>query len=335
MGGTVGYTFSIGLRRALFSNEAGQGSAPIAHAAAKTDEPAREGVVGGLEPFIDTICICTLTALVILLTGTWNRSPVGEFAGSIELQSQPAEAGASVWTVVADTQLKALPELGKLGPWSTGDQFFLLAQVPDNKNANTGTNFVPIKGTVATTLTPEDDPDIKKGDLYLSWSPVRLDHKDWQSVPEKLELIGMEVYRDFTGASLTAHAFDREFPGLGKWLVTLAAWLFALSSMISWSYYGEQATIYLVGSRGVLPYKLVFLFLTIAAPIAIVHTSELEAVMDYGTGWMLWANIPIVLLMSFIAVRCLNDYVRRLRAGEFHPHAAPPIVDVAEGRDVE
>src|SRR5690606_41797078 len=69
------------------------------------------------------------------------------------------------------------------------------------------------------------------------------------------------LFRSFTGASLTAHAFDREFAGLGKWLVTLAAWLFALSSMISWSYYGEQSTIYLVGNAGVLPYKFVFLFL--------------------------------------------------------------------------
>src|SRR5690606_38128235 len=140
---------------------------------------------------------------------------------------------------------------------------------------------------------------------------------------------------DFTGATLTAHAFDREFPGLGKWLVTLAAWLFAISSMISWSYYGEQSTIYLTGGPGVLLYKLIFLFLTIVAPIAIADTADLEAVMDFGSGWMLWANMPIVILMGFLAVRCLDDYFRRLYAGEFHAHAAPPIMDVAEGKDVE
>ena len=65
-----------GVRRGLFSNEAGQGSAPIAHAAAKTDEPVSEGAVALLEPFIDTIVIVTMTALVIIMTGVWSeRTP--------------------------------------------------------------------------------------------------------------------------------------------------------------------------------------------------------------------------------------------------------------------
>ena len=67
-------TMLWGVRRGLFSNEAGQGSAPIAHSAAKTDEPVSEGVVALLEPFIDTILICTITALVILSTGVWNQT---------------------------------------------------------------------------------------------------------------------------------------------------------------------------------------------------------------------------------------------------------------------
>jgi AGCS family alanine or glycine:cation symporter len=74
-GGFVGSTFLLtilwGVRRGLFSNEAGQGSAPIAHAAAKTEYPAREGLVASLEPLVDTLIICTLTALVIILTGAW------------------------------------------------------------------------------------------------------------------------------------------------------------------------------------------------------------------------------------------------------------------------
>src|SRR5690554_3926389 len=65
-------TLMLGVRRGLFSNEAGQGSAPIAHAAAKTDEPVSEGVVALLEPFIDTLVICTMTGLVIITTGVWN-----------------------------------------------------------------------------------------------------------------------------------------------------------------------------------------------------------------------------------------------------------------------
>jgi AGCS family alanine or glycine:cation symporter len=63
----------LGMQRALFSNEAGQGSSPVAHSAAKTKEPIREGVVAGLEPFVDTIVVCTMSALVILISGVWNR----------------------------------------------------------------------------------------------------------------------------------------------------------------------------------------------------------------------------------------------------------------------
>ena len=73
IGGTMGYAFLFGMKRAIFSNEAGQGTSPIAHSAAKTREPVREGIVAGLEPFVDTIVVCTLTALVILSTGVWQR----------------------------------------------------------------------------------------------------------------------------------------------------------------------------------------------------------------------------------------------------------------------
>ena len=83
------------MKRALFSNEAGQGSAPIAHAAAKTDESAREGIVGGIGPFIDTLCICTVTALVILLTGTWNRDAIKSEGGEMGRLSSAARLASS------------------------------------------------------------------------------------------------------------------------------------------------------------------------------------------------------------------------------------------------
>lgn len=77
-GGFVGSTFLMtllwGVRRGLFSNEAGQGSAPIAHAAAKTEYPMQEGLVASLEPLVDTIFICSLTALVIVVTGAWTAN---------------------------------------------------------------------------------------------------------------------------------------------------------------------------------------------------------------------------------------------------------------------
>jgi AGCS family alanine or glycine:cation symporter len=80
-GGFIGSTFLLtmryGIARGIFSNEAGQGSAPIAHAAAKTEYPVREGLVALLEPLVDTLIICTLTAMVILVTGSWTSGEMG------------------------------------------------------------------------------------------------------------------------------------------------------------------------------------------------------------------------------------------------------------------
>ena len=79
-GGFVG-VLVWGIRRASFSNEAGLGSAAIAHAAAKTDEPVREGIIGMIGPFIDTVIVCTMTALVVIITGAWNDPSIPQSAG--------------------------------------------------------------------------------------------------------------------------------------------------------------------------------------------------------------------------------------------------------------
>ncbi|MGA1399892.1 MAG: alanine/glycine:cation symporter family protein, partial [Phycisphaerales bacterium] len=109
LGGTFGYAFLWGMKRALFSNEAGQGSAPIAHSAAKTNEPVREGVVAGLEPFIDTLVVCTITALVVISAGSWNRSAAAEFPetpGIVQARDADGNAIAGEW-VPATTALPA------------------------------------------------------------------------------------------------------------------------------------------------------------------------------------------------------------------------------------
>lgn len=74
LGGAVGSVIIIGAKRAAFSNEAGIGTAPMAHGAAKTDEPIREGLVAMLGPAIDTLIVCTLTALAIIITGVWQTT---------------------------------------------------------------------------------------------------------------------------------------------------------------------------------------------------------------------------------------------------------------------
>ncbi len=316
LGATTWFGITTGLQRALFSNEAGQGSSPVAHSAAKTSEPAREGIVAALEPFVDTCLVCTLTALVILSTGTWNRESVGRFGGEVRV----VQNGDQSWSVAGPTIIEALPKLPLPETWSEGHSFFLLVDT-SAQNVDRGSTRAKLVGDV---IRKADDP---QGGLEIVW----------RSPPEGAQLVDGNVYRELTGAALTGHAFDRAVPGLGKYLVTLTCWLFAVSTLISWSYYGEQATVFLLGARFVVPYKLVFcVAIVIASFPQFVRTDrQLGNLADLGAGCMLATNVPIILLLSGRAMRCLRDYLDRLARGEFKSHAAPPLVDVMEGHDVE
>lgn len=315
LGGTVGFAFMQGMKRALYSNEAGQGSAPIAHAAAKTSEPAREGIVGGIGPFIDTICICSLTAMVILATGTWNRNAIGQFGDDIIL-IQITDSRDPIWRVNASHDITKLPRLQQ-EEWKRGSQFFVLANVVGAVHGETGSNTIPVTGQIIETRIATNKKMAEK--LRLKWKDLRLNESDWIGVPSGIVLENPEVYRHYGGAYLTAHAFDRQFPGLGKWLVTFASWLFAISTMITWAYYGEQGIVYIFGNRSVLPYKLFFLIAVFYGATGISGTGHILSIIDISTGAMLWANLPIVLALGHLAVRSLNEYLHRLKNGEFHP----------------
>ena len=217
LGGTAGAAFIFGMQRALFSNEAGQGSSAIAHSAAKTDEPVREGVVAGLEPFIDTIVVCTMSALVILVTGIWNRP------AEVQLSNLSVNQSGQNWSI--DGTIGDAPTL------SSGDKVFMIYS--GSKNAESGNALNKVYGTVVTDGTQTS----------IKWNEITSNKQ-----PET----NGEVYLDYVGANLTAAAFDKVSDGLGKWLVTLASWLFAISTMISWSYYGEKGVSFLLGEKAIL-----------------------------------------------------------------------------------
>jgi AGCS family alanine or glycine:cation symporter len=198
VGGFVG-TLVQGFRRAAFSNEAGVGSAAIAHSAARTDEPIREGLVALLEPFIDTIVVCTTTALVIVVTGAWNN-----------------------------------PEAGG-------------------------------------------------------------------------------------GITMTAFAFATVFPWFPKVLMGIAV-LFAFSTMISWSYYGERSWIYLFGNRSLIGYQLIFLAFTFGG----VVFQNADVVLNFGDLMILgmaFPNIAGVVMLASLVKADLDRYFSRLAAGEFTIHS--------------
>jgi len=200
-GGLVGVLVQ-GFRRAAFSNEAGCGSAPIAHSAARTAEPVREGMVALLEPFVDTIVVCTMTGLVIVVTGAY---------------ADP-EAGQGI--------------------------------------TMTSTAFASV----------------------FSWFPI---------------------------------------------VLSFTATLFAFSTMISWSYYGEQCWAHLFGVRSILVYQGVFLLFTWGGAVF-----QATAVVNFGDMMILgmaFPNLVGVMLLSGKLRRDLDVYWRKLQAGEFlrYEHGKP------------
>ena len=308
IGGTMGYAFMFGMKRAVFSNEAGQGTSPMAHAAAKTREPVREGVVAGLEPFLDTIVVCTLTALVILSTGVWQRG-----AEAVMLDEPRAVATTEGWTF-EPTRISERDG----GEWQTGTSVLLI--VSADPNPMSGNTLHRIDGSLLVA---------ENGDYFVEWGLL--------ATTAEPVVNDRGIYVSYAGASLTAKAFDTVVPGLGQWLLTLAVWLFAISTMISYSYYGEQAMVFLAGERSVMSYKIVYCLLAVVATMGFLRTdAQLDNLSGFGTGVMLFVNVPIIWLFGAQAMRAYKDYIRRLDAGTAGPeHENPPLEDVISGKDVE
>lgn len=280
-GATLGVAFIFGMRRALFSSEAGLGSAPIAHSAVRTPEPASEGIVAGLEPFIDTLVVCTMTALVILVSGVWNRGPTAAwYAEPAMIQVAPGS-----WQPATGM----LPETN--GAWTIGDQVFV---VVDQDGARSKV-FGDIVETDAGPL--------------VHWRPI--------SAPTPPRLAENGIFVDYPASTLTALAFDTAFSGLGMWMVTLTVWLFALSTMITWSYYGEQGVVYLAGERWVVPYRWLWCVLIFVTCLGFIRTdAQIDAISTVALGFMLAINLPTMWILGHRAMRAWHDYFRRLESGE-------------------
>ncbi len=303
IGGTAGAAFVFGMKRAIFSNEAGQGSSPMAHAAAKTDEPVREGIVAGLEPFIDTIVVCTFTALIILSTGVWNRAP------DVTLDVLPAVSASAAGWQFEDSALDG-------DDWRNGERVVLVIAADERDG---GFDRYRLEGTV-----------VSRADRYVV---------SWDSFISDVEprIVGDGLYRSYVGAALTAKAFDSVTPGLGKWLITISAWMFAISTIISWAYYGEQGVVFLAGEKPVLAYKIVYCVLVFVATLGFIESAaDLDNFTGVGTGVLVCANIPICWFFGYQAMRAYKDYVARLKSGRMGPdHPPPSLDDLLSGRDIQ
>ena len=240
LGATFAYVFDRGVNRGLYSNEAGQGSAPIAHASARTDEPADEGMVSILEPFIDTIVICTITGLVILSSGAWKEKFDSEFqradmrfvAGAYSEQ-EPADVAEMFSLLNGDDTVASLYS-GELiiseGRAVNSQDFTLMASRSFAEEVVFARGDVLLNGTLSVTGGRLDDSGVVVSGMSLI-----------HSVP------------------LTTVAFTRGYFGeYGQYVVSVGLMLFAFSTAIAWSYYGDRAMTYLLGPKSVLPYRIVY-----------------------------------------------------------------------------
>ncbi len=245
IGANLAFAFNRGVNRGLFSNEAGQGSAPIAHASAKANEPLSEGMVAILEPFIDTIIICSVTGLVLLSSGVWNEKHTNQFEyAEIEILDEN----------YAETDLKAkdkiymhLNDEEKL-PRYNGE---LIVENGEITNAEEFT-FIHARSFA-------DNIKVYLSEGIIDEAPFsgKVNIVNGNIAPKQdIKFIGESLVHS---APLTALAFKRGYFGTwGQYIVSIGLLLFAFSTAISWSYYGDRAMTYLFGPKSVVYYRIIY-----------------------------------------------------------------------------
>lgn len=239
MGAGFAFAFNNGVNRGLFSNEAGQGSAPIAHAAAKTHEPVAEGMVSVLEPFIDTIIICFFTGMVLLSSGVWNEKVFNQF------QKTDIIVLADIYD---ENNEKDVLELSNyLNNKSSLNLHTGIMQVVNGEIVN--------KNSIMHARSLAENIIVEKGGVEYN-GDISVVNGRLASSANDLILKGNSLIHS---APLTTVAYTQSFLGeWGKYIVAIGLLLFAFSTAIAWSYYGDRAITYLVGTRYVLIYRIIF-----------------------------------------------------------------------------
>lgn len=302
LGASFAYAFNRGVNRGLFSNEAGQGSAPIAHASARGREPVSEGFVAILEPFIDTILICTLTGLVILSSGVWNEKFPNDFQDSDtiilagDLTDSDAQHVTALSAFLTDQPSSVQRYSGTIevqNGEATHEGFTILhaRSVAENVTYHIGQNR-RFTGEVMVR-----DGRIAEPDIYLRGDSL------------------------IHSAALTVEAFNRSFlGGIGPYIVALGLMLFAFSTALAWSYYGDRSMTFLFGTKSIMPYRLVY-----------VVGFFLAAIADTTLIWQIAAITMVVMtlpnLLGLMVMRQeIRQEIREYWAGfsKAHPDAPNP-----------
>lgn len=293
LGASLAYAFNRGVNRGLFSNEAGQGSAPIAHAAAKTKEPASEGMVSLLEPFIDTIIICTITGLVILSSGVWKEKHENTFDRS------------DMYFVAGQYDDSDQADVNKL--------YGYLNDIEGNVVEPFNGSITVVNGTAvssgftllnARSVAEDVTYSVGSEDLFTG----TLEIKNGKPVKDNLEVSGKSLVHS---AALTTIAFTRGFFGeFGQYIVSIGLMLFAFSTAIAWSYYGDRAMTYLLGPRSVMPYRVIYVAGFVWA--AFSDTTLVWALSAVAIVVMTLPNLFGIVMLSKEMKETVNDYWKRV-----------------------
>ena len=237
LGASVSFAISRGVNRGLYSNEAGQGSAPIAHASAKTNEPVSEGLVAILEPFIDTIIICTITGLVLLSSGVWNEKHHNLFArADLEVLDR----------VYSENNNEDVENLFNYLNGNSAIDKYNGSLVVSSGIIQEELTLIHARSIAEDILVYDNDGELYTGNLSVISGKIQ----------ENLNIEGKSLVHS---APLTAIAFDRGFLGdYGNYIVSIGLLLFAFSTAIAWSYYGDRAMTYLFGAGSVIYFRIVY-----------------------------------------------------------------------------
>ena len=286
-GGFLGASFAmslkLGVARGLYSNEAGQGSSPIAHASAKTEHSVEQGMVSILEPFIDTIVVCSVTALVILSSGAW----IQKYENTFERSSMAIFAGE-----YNESNENDVEELGK----------YILDARKFTNNTTEVKNF-------SGSLIVEDGQVLQQEITIFHNNSIAEDvtfYKNGKTFSGNMEITNGEI-KDSSivvegkslihSAELTSKAFGSGVLGnYGEYIVAIGLLLFAFSTAIAWSYYGDRSTAYIFGEGAVSWYRLIYVVCFIAA--AVIDTTVV-----WNIAYVVVALVTIPNLLALFVLR--------------------------------
>ena len=296
VGGFLGASFALalqkGVARGAFSNEAGQGSSPIAHASSKTEDPVEEGIVSILEPFIDTLVVCTITALVILSSGAWSEKHQNNF----DKTSTTFISGSYSEDNVSDVnQLRYF--INNLD--SEIKLFNGTIQISNGKIEESNNDSVTIlhkKSIAEDVVVLINNPISESTDKYNG--PLLIE--DGVVRTNGVNLSGKSLVHS---AELTAVAFKSGVLGVyGGYIVAIGLLLFAFSTAIAWSYYGDRSAAYVFGEKSVVWYRLVY-----------VGCFFVAAIIDTEVVWNLAYIIgPLVTIPNVIALIILRKEMKSM-----------------------